>query len=174
MRKRKSIIRTIESFASILIILSAFVIAYYLVIPENAYIVRLQSDLNKQGYNMLQAVTLNNALDNIIFDANGNVKQGWEMQFKVLFDSMIPQGLIYNVTVYKVMRTTTSENWVQLQPFNTVKISNTDSEDTFLKSAEVVLVTYFYTSKVQTAISPTEKGLCTLLFYLRLAKLGGV
>jgi len=172
--KRRGFIRTIESFVSILIILSAFVIAYYLVIPENAYMVRMQSDLNKQGYNLIQAIALNNALDKIIFDTNGNVKPGWEVQFKVLFDSMIPKGLIYNITVYKVKKTTTGDNWVQLDPFNTVKISNTDSEDTFLNSAEVVLVSYFYTSKVQTSISPTEKGLCVLLFHLRLAKLGGV
>ena len=176
--KRKGFVRTIESFASALLILAAVVIAYNLVVPANPYISRQQSDLNKFTYNIMQSIAMNNALDNVIFDSKGNLKSNWESQFKIILDSMVLPGIIYNVTVYKVNRTSTTDRWVKLQPFSKYKICNTDSEDSFLKSGEVTEVSYYYTSKVLTDIFKnatfTEKGLCVLLFDVRMARLGGI
>jgi len=148
---RKGISRIIEAVVSSLLILAAFSISYYLTLPPNTPHQRSSEDLKKLGYNLLSSLAANEGFDRLMFDSNGNVKEGWEQQLKVVINSLIPHNIIFNITVYNA--TLNSLGFVELIPLNTRVISNAVdefdkvNEAVFLKAGENAQISYVYTTK---------------------------
>lgn len=147
----KGISRIIESVVAALLILAAFSISSYLTLPPNTPHQRSSEDLTKFGYNLLSSLAVNDGFDKLIFDSNGNLKEGWEQQLKVVINSLIPQNIIFNITVYNA--TLNELGFVELKELNTKTISNAVDESdkaneaVFLKAGENAQVSYVYTTK---------------------------
>ncbi|MGB9727768.1 MAG: hypothetical protein ACPLZF_05100 [Nitrososphaeria archaeon] len=147
----KGISRIIESVVAALLILAAFSISSYLTLPPNTPHQRSSEDLTKFGYNLLSSLAVNDGFDKLIFDSNGNLKDGWEQQLKVVINSLIPQNIVFNITVYNA--TLNELGFVELKELNTKTISNAvdefgkANEAVFLKAGENAQVSYVYTTK---------------------------
>lgn len=148
---KKGISRIIEAVVSALLILAAFSISYFLTLPPNTPHQRASEDLKKFGYNLISSIAANQGFDNLIFDSKGAVKEGWEQQFKVVINSLIPHNIIFNISVYNA--TLNNLGFVELVPLNDGIISNAVdefgkvNEAVFLKAGENVQVSYVYTTR---------------------------
>ncbi len=148
---KKGISRIIESVVSALLILAAFTISYYLTLPPNTPHQRASEDLKKFGYNLLSSLAANQGFDRLIFDSSGSVKEGWEQQFKVVINSLIPHNIIFNISIYNA--TLNELGFVELVPLNNDVISNAvdefgkANEAVFLKAGENVQISYVYTTR---------------------------
>ncbi|MEM3826819.1 MAG: hypothetical protein QXZ08_04590 [Nitrososphaeria archaeon] len=147
----KGISRIIEAVVSSLLILAAFTISYYLTLPPNTPHQRSSEDLKKFGYNLLSSLAANQGFDQLIFDSNGNVKVGWEQQFKVVINSLIPHNIIFDISIYNA--TLSELGFVELVPLNNAVISNAVdefgkvNEVVFLKAGENIQISYVYTTR---------------------------
>ncbi|MEM3385876.1 MAG: hypothetical protein QXE78_10175, partial [Nitrososphaeria archaeon] len=134
-----------------LLILAAFTISYYLTLPPNTPHQRSSEDLKKFGYNLLSSLAANQGFDQLIFDSNGNVKVGWEQQFKVVINSLIPHNIIFDISIYNA--TLSELGFVELVPLNNAVISNAVdefgkvNEVVFLKAGENIQISYVYTTR---------------------------
>ncbi|MEM2950966.1 MAG: hypothetical protein QXV52_07715 [Nitrososphaeria archaeon] len=166
--RKKGISRIIEAVVASLLILSAFSISYYLMLPQNTPHQRLSEDLKKFGYNLLSSLAANNGFDQLIFDSNGNVKKDWEQQLKVVINSLIPHNIIFSIRVYNA--TLNQLGFVELEPLNSVTISNAvddsgqPNDAIFLKAGENIQISYIYTTRWMKVI----------VIEMKLALLGGV
>ncbi|MEM4140301.1 MAG: hypothetical protein QXG36_04285 [Nitrososphaeria archaeon] len=147
----KGISRIIEAVVSSLLILAAFTISYYLNLPPNTPHQRSSEDLKKFGYNLLSSLAANQGFDQLIFDSNGNVKVGWEQQFKVVINSLIPHNIIFDISIYNA--TLSELGFVELVQLNNDVISNAVdefgkvNEVVFLKAGENIQISYVYTTR---------------------------
>ncbi|MEM0385552.1 MAG: hypothetical protein QXS74_00035 [Nitrososphaeria archaeon] len=147
----KGISRIIEAVVSSLLILAAFTISYYLTLPPNTPHQRSSEDLKKFGYNLLSSLAANQGFDQLIFDSNGNVKVGWEQQFKVVINSLIPHNIIFDISIYNA--TLSELGFVELVQLNNAVISNAVdefgkvNEVVFLKAGENIQISYVYTTR---------------------------
>lgn len=164
----KAISKIIEALISAILIISAFSVSYYLLIPSSASHVRSADELQKFGYDLMCKLSFNEAFENIFFDLNGKPHEDWEDRLKISISLLIPSNMIFEVNVYKSVKPEYSETvsiteLVSLEKVNNKRISNADNESVFTYVGATAQVTYIYTMKNMT----------TLVFDLRLADLGG-
>jgi len=147
----KAISRIIEAVVVALLILAAFSISSYLILPPNTPHQRASQDLTKFGYNLLSSLAANEGFDQLIYDSSGRLKEGWEQQLKVVINSLIPHNIIFNITVYNA--TLNELGFVDLKELNSVAISNAEdefgraNEAVFLKAGENAQISYVYTTR---------------------------
>ncbi|MEM4521866.1 MAG: hypothetical protein QW738_01410 [Nitrososphaeria archaeon] len=160
----KGVVRIIEALASGIIIIAAFTLAYYFIIPPAVSHQRSQEDLIRFGYNLLLALSKNNGFDELIFDENQNIKTNWEQQLKVAINTLVPNNVIFDINVYRPKSSQVGEyNVFDLEKLNNSPISNAENEF-FLKSGEVAQISYIYTTKHMEI----------LIVELKLSYLGGM
>ncbi|MEM3610312.1 MAG: hypothetical protein QXE05_07655 [Nitrososphaeria archaeon] len=164
----KAVSKIIEALISSVLIISAFSVSYYLLIPSSASHVRSADELQKFGYNLMCKLSSSEAFENIFFDLNGKPYEDWEDRLKIAINSFVPSNLIFEVNVYKSIKPKGSEDsyiieLVSLKKVNNKRISNVDNESVFTYVGATAQVTYIYTMRNMT----------TLVFDLKLADLGG-
>ncbi|MEM3610461.1 MAG: hypothetical protein QW076_06215 [Candidatus Anstonellales archaeon] len=164
----KAVSKIIEALISTVLIISAFSVSYYLLIPSSASHVRSADELQKFGYNLMRKLSSNEAFENIFLDINGKPHGDWEDRLKIAINSFLPSNVIFEVNVYKSIKPENSEygpitELASLKKVNDKRISNADNESVFTYVGATAQVTYIYTMENMT----------TLVFDLRLADLGG-
>lgn len=144
--RRKGVSRILEAvFAAILIIEAAY-ISYFLMVPPNPTTPKQSEELSRLGYSLLAAISRNNGLDRLIFDSNWRVKESWENDFKITVTSLLPNNIIFNITVYNATLNS-STGFIDLVKINRRPISNVESSDAFLKVGDTTQITYIYATK---------------------------
>ena len=165
--KRRGVARILEAIFSAILIIEAVSIGYVLVKTSNPSIIKSSEELHRLGYSILSSIASNNGLDRLIFDEEWNIRSGWESDLKVIVSSLLPQNIIFNITIYNA---SIDENgFVRLEKLNRVPITNVYSENAFTHAGENVLVSYVYTS-----YNPIKKDIVILFIYMRLAILRSV
>lgn len=165
--KHRGVARIVEAVFSAILIIEAVSVSYYLLVAPNPGTTRSSEELSKFGYSLLSSLASNNGFDTMLFDSAGNIREGWENEFKVIMNSLVPPNIIFNITVYNAT-INSSTGFVVLEKINEVPISNVVSEDAFIKAGEDVQVTYVYTTY------KSERDEIQIYFiYLELAVLRG-
>ncbi len=140
---KKGIMRLVEVFLAISISLSAFIVSYYLMKPPNPFEIRERGDLEKTGYSLIHTLAEKELFDNVMFE-NGELADSpyWEQQLAVVINSLMPPGIFFNMSIYNL---TQEGDWVKIERLNQVPISNTASQDAFIKSGEAIEISCIYT-----------------------------
>ncbi|MGQ9514316.1 MAG: hypothetical protein ACUVTL_04620 [Thermoproteota archaeon] len=147
-RSRRGQLRVIEATIAAIMIFFSFLTASYFTRSPRSWTLSRGEDLTRMGYNVLHSLAVTDVLDNTI--ASG--KQGWEQQLNFILEALLPSTVLYNLTVYKVL--SKSDGWqTEYKTFNTIKITNTESDEAFIKSPEVVSISYLFTSRQGDAYS---------------------
>lgn len=142
-RRRRGQLRVLEATIAAIAIFFSFLTASYFTRNPRAWTVSRSEDLTRLGYNILHSLAVTDVLNKTI--ATGKV--GWEQQVNFIMEALLPTTTFYNLTVYKVL--TLSNGWNTVyQVCNKVMISNAQSASTFTQSADVVSVSYLYTSRL--------------------------
>ncbi len=165
--KHRGIARIVEAVFSAILIIAAVSISYHLLIPPNPSTIRSNEELSKFGYSLLSSLGSDNGYDKLLFDKEGNLREGWENDFKVVINSLVPPNIIFNITVYNAT-VNSSTGFVDLEKLNTIPISNTDSNEVFLKAGENIQVMYIYTT-----YNSVEDKIQIIYIFMKLAVLRG-
>jgi predicted PurR-regulated permease PerM len=160
---RAGIARMIEAVISAILIIGAFSVSYYLLIPPSASQIRSGESLTKYGYNLLSTLASSNGFERLFIDYHGERVSDWEQQLKSTLNSLLPSNVLFNLTVYKAMEVQGGNGFVSLIVLNKVPISNVGDPRSFIDAGETAQITYVYTMKNMTI----------LVFNLRLADIGG-
>jgi hypothetical protein len=167
--KKKGVATIIEAVVASLLLISVFSVSFFLISTPSIPHQRYSEDLTKVGYNLLSGLAVNDGFDGVLYDSNGNMVKGWEQQLTVVINTLIPNNIIFNVTVYEALNDPQT-NMVIFKILNNATISNTldnnghSNELAFLNAGENADVSYIYTTKL----------LHILVIDLKLATLGGV
>ena len=167
MRNKKGQIRIFEAVFATAIILLSFYILSTLSAPTNPAIIRGEEDLEKIGYNVLNTMAEERIFDKIIFNDDFTIKDGWEDSLKVILQELLPEGILFNVTVYNA---TYQNGLVELKSFYHVNpIRNFEGN---ISKLTFVTTTYVYTTKVYRVMTP-EGETCkwaTLVIVMQLSR----
>lgn len=161
---RKGMARMIEAVISAVLIIGAFSVSYYLLIPPSASQIRSNEALVKYGHNVLSSLASNNGFEILFTNYKGKAVPDWEQELKIAVNSLMAPKVIFNLTVYKVTRLNGINGFIKLNKINRFNIQNVMDPMSFIKAGETAQVTYVYTMKNMT----------TLVFDMRMANLGGM
>ncbi|MEM2848854.1 MAG: hypothetical protein QXI36_01090 [Candidatus Bathyarchaeia archaeon] len=160
-KARRGIMRVIEALFASIIILVAVVASNQLIVFPNPFTSRTRSDLEKLGYNLMFRLAQDKTLESLILDlTTRNVRSGWENDATILLSGLLPVGVYFNLTVYKLSDGESPDR------LNGQPVTNAESEEVFLKGGDVVAIIYTYTTKME------NDETVTLLFYLTLTRGG--
>jgi hypothetical protein len=135
-------LRVIEATIAAIVIFFSFLTASYFMRNPRIWTTSRTEDLTRMGFNILHSLSVTDVLNNTV----ASHKIGWEDQLNFVLEAFLPSTTFYNMTIYKVL--SNSGTWTTVyQPFNAMKITNTESSEAFTRSPEVVSVSYLYTSK---------------------------
>jgi hypothetical protein len=167
--KRRGISRLLEAILASVLLASSLSISYYYLIPANPNIVRGNDDLTKLGYDMLETLSRQGGFDRAIVLPNGSAVLGWERSIGVAMQTLLPPGIIFNLTVYRMVNYTGSEtvngtvfqvlNLVTPQLLNKANVTNAQPTS-FLNAGETAEITFMFTTS----------GFYILVFDLQLAR----
>ncbi|MBS7612333.1 hypothetical protein KEJ27_09085 [Candidatus Bathyarchaeota archaeon] len=160
LKARKGIMRVIEALFASITILVAVVASNQLIAFPNPFTSRTRSDLEKLGYNLMFRLAQDKLLESLILNVTTReVRSGWENDATIVLSSLLPVGVYFNLTVYKLSDDEPSQ-------LNKQPVTNAESEDVFIKGGDVVTIIYTYTTKMESDET------VTLLFYLTLTRGG--
>lgn len=171
--KRRGVARILEAVFSAILVIEAIAVSYYLLIPPNPSVARSHEELSRFGYSLMTSLAYNNGFDKLLFNDNGQLKKNWETDLKVVVDSLLPQNVIFNITVYNATKHNVTINNITIESVKFVKlnkqpISNTLNEITFIRAGENVQITYVYTTYL-----PQRDQIEVFLIVMKLAILRG-
>ena len=161
---RKGIARMIEAVISSVLIVAAFSVSYYFLIPSSVVQMRSDEELSKIGFNLMSGLATNNGFENLLIDGQGRRIGYWEQNLNVTLVSLIPYNIIFDLTVYQASKSALSDGLVSLIKLNAHTISNSGGSEAFLRAGQTAQIVYVYTMKDSSI----------LVFNLRLAKVGGM
>ncbi|MEM1557811.1 MAG: hypothetical protein QXI11_03475 [Thermoproteota archaeon] len=170
LKARKGIMRVIEALFASIIILMAIVASNQLIVFPNPFTSRTRSDLEKLGYNLMFRLAQDKVFESLILKAETRElrdRNEWGNDTKILLSGLLPVGVYFNLTVYKVNPGFNDDK--KLEQLSN-PITNAESEDVFLRGGDVVVVTYTYTTKIRN--DNGEYEIATLLFNLILTRGG--
>ena len=156
LKARKGIMRVVEALFSAVIILMAVIVSSQIVVFPNPFTSRTRTDLEKLGYNLMFRLAQEGSLERLIIEGGDD----WENDACILFGTLLPVGVYFNLAVYYVVATGDD---VTLQPLNDHLITNAENQDVFIKGGDVVSIEYVYTMEINGKIK-------TLLFVLQLTR----
>lgn len=162
MKQRRGIARLIEVILASVLLASSLSISYYYLRPANPNVQRGIDDLDKYGYDLLGSLAQKGGFDDTILNQTGVPLPDWQYQLQIALGSMMPVGLIFNVTVYEAVHSSGSisgSDLVVLNVLNTQNITNS-VPGAFSYAAQVAQVTFVYTTS----------SFYTLVFFLQLAR----
>ncbi|HVP24099.1 MAG TPA: hypothetical protein VMS77_09345 [Conexivisphaerales archaeon] len=159
--KRRAISRLIEAILAAIILASSLSISYFYLVPANPTVVRGSDDLAKMGYDLLSSMASTGGFDTAIVLPNGTVASGWESPVRAALGSLLPPGIIFNLTVYEAKNSTAGQNLVDLVPLNAANITNAQPANitvngsvtttgyvgSFLSAGQTAQVTFMYTTR---------------------------
>jgi len=143
--RRKGVSRILEAIFASIMIISASYVAYFLILPPNISIYSSRQELSRLGYSMLDSLASNYGFDQMLFDEEGNLRSGWENDFKIVLSTLLPPNIIFNASVYNAT-IEESTGFVVLQKLNSVPITNVANQDAFIKAGDNVQIVYIYTT----------------------------
>jgi len=141
-RDRRGQFRAVEATVAAFIIFFSFIAANYLIRNSRAWTVSRSEDLSMLGYNLLHSLDVTGVLNGTVSSG----RSGWERGLDFAIETFLPSTAYYNLTVYKAdLNEVTTSGVADLEPWNSLKITNTDP-DTFARSPEVISIQYLFTS----------------------------
>jgi len=170
MRNKKGQVRVFEAVFATAIILLSFYILSTLSAPTNPAIIRGEEDLEKIGYNVLNTMAEERIFDKIMFNEDFTIKDGWEDSFKVILQELLPEGILFNVTVYNA---TYQDGLVELN--SSLQMHPIRNFEGDISKLTFVTMTYVYTTKVYRVVNPVnpEEITCkwtTLVIVMQLSR----
>ena len=152
--RRRAIARLIEAILAAIVLASSLSVSYFYLVPANPTVVRGSDDLAKMGYDLLSAMASTGGFDTAVVLPNGSVAQGWEQPVRVALGTLLPPGIIFNLTIYEAVNSTAGQNLVDLKVLNNSSITNAQAADftsgylgSFLSAGQTAQVTFMYTTK---------------------------
>jgi len=112
-------VRLIEVLVSLTIIVVAIILVGQITRPPGTPRVRSETKLIKLGYNLLNYLAEKGVFEEIIESGDG-----WEERMKILIQSHLPYGVVFNLTIYNFSKTFSTEP--TLEKLNEYPISNID------------------------------------------------
>jgi hypothetical protein len=152
--RRRGISRLIEAILAAVLLASSLSISYFYLVPANPTVVRGSDDLAKMGYDILSSMASEGGFDASVVRSNGSVVQGWEQPVRVALGTLLPPGILFNLTVYEAVNSTAGQNLVDLKVLNAANITNSQPANltagyvgSFLSAGQTAQVTFMYTTK---------------------------
>jgi len=93
-------VRLIEVLVSLVIIIVAIVLVGQITRPPGTPVIRNEEKLIKIGYNLLNYLAEKGIFEEIIDSG-----KGWEERMKILVESHLPCGVVFNMTIYGINAT---------------------------------------------------------------------
>lgn len=93
-------VRLIEVLVSLVIIIVAIVLVGQITRPPGTPVIRNEEKLIKMGYNLLNYLAEKGIFEEIIDSG-----KGWEERMKILIESHLPCGVVFNMTIYGINAT---------------------------------------------------------------------
>ncbi len=111
-------VRLIEILVSLIIIVIAIILVGQITRPPGTPVIRNEAKLIKMGYNLLNYLAEKGIFEEIIESGDG-----WEERMKILIESHLPHGIVFNLTVYNFSKKF-DINDLGLKKMNSIPISN--------------------------------------------------
>jgi len=153
--KRRAIARLLEAILASVLLASSLSISYFYLIPANPNIIRGNDDLSKLGFDLLSTLASQGSFDNAIINSTGGAVPGWAQSISVAMQTLLPPGILFNLTVYRMVNYTGSEtvggvvmpvqNLITMQVLNSANVTNAQPSS-FLNAGETAEITFMFTT----------------------------
>jgi len=159
-RNRRGIARLVEVIMASALLVASLSVSYFYLVAANPITLRGQSDLDRIGYDLLGTLSSQGGFDTSIVNSAGAPVAYFENGLTVTLGSVLPVGILFNLTVYEAVNSTgapltvaTGLSTAQLLVLNSVSdpagglITNAQSS-AFLHAGVTAQITYLYTTKI--------------------------